>query len=637
MTAPAGLRVVAPAVRAARLVLAGLAVLLLPWAALAASNAVPQPVALTAGDVTRILKQGVYGARQRNAPATFAVVDRVGNVLAVYQMTGAPQTVIVNAGRPVQGQPGKAINGGSGLVGAPLPATTAAIAKAITGAYLSSNGNAFSTRTASQIVQQNFDPGSKGLEGGPLFGVQFSSLPCSDLTVRFATSSDPTGTVSPVIGPKRSPLGLSADPGGLPLYKNGTLVGGVAAVADNQYTLDPFIRDTDQSIDEQIAVSAGSGYAAGTFLRADRVTVDGRTLRYSDFNPSAAFSFISQAASIDLARFGSLVPVNGYFDGNRVRAGQRYGYPGSGFEPDPDNLFLTPLAYVLTTADGKNRYPPKAGKGPGAMTRSEVTRLLREALNVALTARAQIRRPLNSFVQVTIAVAGADGEILGIVRTPDAPVFGTDVALQKARSAAFFTTATAPLELAKVGLEGYYSDMQRFLGPAFTPGKTAFGDRSIGNIARPFFPDGQNGRGPGPLSVPFARWSPFNTGLQLDLVFDGLLQHLAFVTKGTTDVVPVCGLPALANGLQIFPGASPIYRGSRLVGAIGISGDGIDQDDMVAFLGLSRFGQRFGTLDNAPRGIRADRLKPQGVNLRYVQCPYKPFISSNAQNVCHGR
>ena len=32
------------------------------------------------------------------------------------------------------------------------------IAKAITGAYLSSGGNAFSTRTASEIVQQNFPP-----------------------------------------------------------------------------------------------------------------------------------------------------------------------------------------------------------------------------------------------------------------------------------------------------------------------------------------------------------------------------------------------------------------------------------------------------------------------------------------------
>ena len=106
-----------------------------------------------------------------------------------------------------------------------VPATMAAIAKAVTGAYLSSEGNAFSTRTASQIVQAHFNPGESLSPGGPLFGVQFSQLPCSDLSNRFGTAAGDTG-------PKRSPLGLSADPGGLPLYIDGTPVGGVGVVAD---------------------------------------------------------------------------------------------------------------------------------------------------------------------------------------------------------------------------------------------------------------------------------------------------------------------------------------------------------------------------------------------------------------------
>ena len=58
----------------------------------------------------------------------------------------------------------------------------------------------------------------------------------------------------------------------------------------------------------------------------------------------------------------------------------------------------------------------------------------------------------------------------------------------------------------------------------------------------------------------------------------------------------------LQNGMQIFPGGVPIYRGGTLVGAIGVSGDGIDQDDMIGFLGLpttaARAGRRIG---NAPR------------------------------------
>src|SRR3546814_1203890 len=88
------------------------------------------------------------------------------------------------------------------LQGVDLPAAVVgAIAKAITGAYLSSGGNAFSTRTASMIVQEHFPPSAatRGLESGPLFGVQFSQLPCSDLAARF----NGTTAANRFIGPKR--------------------------------------------------------------------------------------------------------------------------------------------------------------------------------------------------------------------------------------------------------------------------------------------------------------------------------------------------------------------------------------------------------------------------------------------------
>jgi hypothetical protein len=35
--------------------------------------------------------------------------------------------------------------------------------------------------------------------------------------------------------------------------------------------------------------------------------------------------------------------------------------------------------------------------------------------------------------------------------------------------------------------------------------------------------------------------------------------------------------------------------------------------------------------------MRADQLAPQGVHLRYVQCPQSPFLDSNADNVCDGK
>jgi len=105
------------------------------------------------------------------------------------------------------------------------------------------------------------------------------------------------------------------------------------------------------------------------------------------------------------------------------------------------------------------------------------------------------------------------------------------------------------------------------------------------------------------------------------------------------DVEQNCtGIPRLPNGIQIFPGSVPIYRGSKLVGGIGVSGDGVDQDDMVSFLGLNNAGIALGgKIGNAPVAMRADQLAPQGTHLRYVECPMPPFLDTNDANVCEGK
>ena len=161
----------------------------------------PAQEALTQADVGQIVAQAAQEAAARGMPSVIAVTDRVGNVLAVYTMNGARATATIPT--PASGQNVDA-------QGVTFPAALGAIAKAITAAYLSSGGNAFSTRTASEIVQEHFPPGvtASGVESGPLFGVQFSSLPCSDLATRYAA-----GGAAAMIGPKRSPLGLAADPG----------------------------------------------------------------------------------------------------------------------------------------------------------------------------------------------------------------------------------------------------------------------------------------------------------------------------------------------------------------------------------------------------------------------------------------
>ena len=62
----------------------------------------------------------------------------------------------------------------------------------------------------------------------------------------------------------------------------------------------------------------------------------------------------------------------------------------------------------------------------------------------------------------------------------------------------------------------------------------------------------------------------------------------------------------------------PLYRNGVLIGAIGISGDGIDQDDIVASAGSVGF--------EAPEAIRADQLFVRGVRLPYVKFPRHPNL-----------
>ena len=174
----------------------------------------------------------------------------------------------------------------------------------------------------------------------------------------------------------------------------------------------------------------------------------------------------------------------------------------------------------------------------------------------------------------------------------------------------------------------------------------AWSARAVGNIHRPTFPDGIEGTIEGPLSTPVGAWSPFNVGFQLDLVYNQLVKGVLGDTSvgcagrlpaGATPVAADTGLARLRNGAQIFPGGVPIYRGAGLVGAIGVSGDGVDQDDMIAFLGLANAsGKLGGAIGNAPAAMRADTLQPHGVRLRYAQCPQSPFNDSADQNVCAG-
>ncbi|MCZ6482650.1 MAG: hypothetical protein O6757_05345, partial [Alphaproteobacteria bacterium] len=80
------------------------------------------PYFLAVADTEKIIAQAVGESLARGKLSTIAVVDRVGNVLGVFRMTGADTTITITSGRGVT----------SGLDGAIVADidTLAAIAKA---------------------------------------------------------------------------------------------------------------------------------------------------------------------------------------------------------------------------------------------------------------------------------------------------------------------------------------------------------------------------------------------------------------------------------------------------------------------------------------------------------------------------
>ncbi len=510
---------------------------------------------LAASDVQRIIQQAASAAESLGKPVTIVVTDREANVLGFFAMTGAPATSTVRSVGTL----------GRGLEGAVVPAAEAATAKAATAAFFSTTGNAFTTRTAGFIIQEHFPPGISFRAGGPLYGVQFSSLPCSDIKKPSAR------------------LGLSADPGGLPIYKDGLPAGGIGIEGDGLYTVDRDPTDNDQPFEELIAASAVRGFETPSGIRGDTILVDGIRLPFSNVANALA---PTNVASI---------------------AGAVFSFPAAASE------FVPQMVGGIAGEVSPRFFPFIGGTAPAganALTAAEVQTIISRAAQQANITRAAIRQPLGSNARVTIAVVDASGVVLGVFRQQDAPVFGFDVAVQKARTAAFFSSAGAASQLRSAGF-GSHMDRAAADGLRFD-GAFAFTDRPTGFLHRPFFPDGINNTAAGPLSTALGEWSPFNVGLQLDLVQAGFLASLG------GPPVPCTSIPNLPNGIQIFPGSVPLYKNGVLVGAIGISGDGVDQDDLIGAAGANGF--------SPPAAIRSDQIIVRGVRLPFLKFPRSPNL-----------
>jgi uncharacterized protein GlcG (DUF336 family) len=252
----------------------------------------------------------------------------------------------------------------------------------------------------------------------------------------------------------------------------------------------------------------------------------------------------------------------------------------------PAGVSVGPVAgtgsFVVAPANSAGQ-PPEGDlitpvAGPlGGLSATDVQTVLDDAEATANTTRAAIRLPIGSRARMVIAVADLDGTIIGLRRMQDSTVFSIDVAASKARNMVYFnSSARTAADLNQV------------------PIGTAVTNRTISFGAQPFFPPGIDGTAPGPF---------FNIFLQ-DLAnpcTQGMQAGPANVNK---------------SGIVFFPGSTGLYRNGVLVGGLGVSGDGVDQDDYVTNGGAAGF--------QAPANIRADQIMINGVRLPYFKFPRNP-------------
>src|SRR5258707_4662501 len=111
---------------------------------------------------------------------------------------------------------------------------------------------------------------------------------------------------------------------------------------------------------------------------------------------------------------------------------------------------FTPAMVGGVAGEVDTRFFPFAGSPtvtPNSLTASDVSTIISHAAQQGNITRAAIRQPLGSNARVSIAVVDANGVVLGVFRQTDAPVFGFDVSVQKARTAAFYSGAGAAVSL----------------------------------------------------------------------------------------------------------------------------------------------------------------------------------------------
>ena len=290
-----------------------------------------------------------------------------------------------------------------------------------------------------------------------------------------------------------------------------------------------------------------------------------------------------------------------------VRSGQSTGSGPSVGSNQPLDTLGTLTRSGLPVSQGDLVVSMTSASDP-LLTSVVVEEIIAASVEQANRTRAAMRLPVGSRTRMVIAVTDTSGNVLGLHRMDDATVFSIDVAVAKARNMS------------------YYADAGALHGADQVPGVaagTAFSSRTLRFLAEPRFPDGIDGAGAGVFSILANQSIDPATGLNSGAVaaevgsFDAGIDPVNGSVLGYDAFFPGTNFHDIdqvenQNGVVFFPGSAPIYIDGQLVGGLGISGDGVDQDDVVTAAGSAGFAP--------PAGVaRADQVIVEGVRLPYIK------------------
>ncbi|MDZ4852153.1 MAG: hypothetical protein SGI77_22930 [Pirellulaceae bacterium] len=442
--------------------------------------------------------------------------------------------------------------------------------------------------------------------------------------------------------PNASGRGIGTLPGGIGLYKNQTLVGGIGVF---------FPGTKGFATVEQGFEHASTRGSLGAQTEASRINAP-RVLEaeFIAFFASRGVTFGSFTTSVE--EFEGVAPRLDAFGGPGGRIDlvgitlEIYGPNPTRTNPVTGPQRLLQVGRSLTGGRGVNSGTNQlVGLGvtalagvdvpsgwlvlPHASTtdpiaQADVERMINQGIATANQTRAAIRltssfRP-GAPTRMVFAVTDTTGEVLGLFRMPDATIFSIDVAVAKARNTSYYASSSL--------VAADRVDQDNNSSPDLPIG-TALTNRTIRFLAGPNFPTGALSGPPGDFSI--LNMPGINRATAENAVAGSPLAGTVY-SGATASVLSFDSFNASRNfrdprnlkrqnGIVFFPGSTPIYKGTTtkvLVGGFGVSGDGVDQDDVVTVAGQVGF--------EAPKAIRCDNFIISGVRLPFQKFNRNPAL-----------